>query len=146
MEKISSKHGEVLILCTGNSCRSQMAEGLINYYLADTWQAYSAGTVPAGAVHPLAVTVLSERGIDIANNTSKSTEQFRDKVFDWVITVCDDAAENCPVWLGQGNTVHFGFPDPAQAVGTEEEIMAVLRKVRDDIYTDVLGFLRNASD
>lgn len=138
------KHQQVLILCTGNSCRSHMAEGLINYYLGDKWQAYSAGTEPAGYVHPMAIAALDELGIDISDHTSKSTENFRDSSLDWVITVCDDAAENCPLWLGQGNTAHFGYPDPAKATGTDEEKMAVFRKVRDDMYRDLLGFLRTA--
>jgi arsenate reductase len=100
---------EVLILCTGNSCRSHMAEGLINHYLGNEWQAYSAGTEPAGYVHPMAIAALAEVGIDISGHTSKSTEEFRDKPLDWVITVCDDAAENCPLWLGRGNTAHISF-------------------------------------
>ncbi len=133
---------QVLILCTGNSCRSHMAEGLINYYLGDEWQAYSAGTEPAGYVHPMAITVLDELGIDISQHTSKSTEEFRDTALDWVITVCDDAAENCPLWLGQGDTAHIGFPDPARATGTDEQKLSVFRTVRDDISKDVLGFLR----
>lgn len=124
---------DVLILCTGNSCRSHMAEGLVNHYLGDDWNAYSAGTDPSGYVHPLAIGALAELGIDISNHTSKSTESFRDASLDWVVTVCDDAAENCPLWLGQGNTVHIGFPDPAQATGTDDEKMVVFRQVRDDI-------------
>ncbi|MDX1416072.1 MAG: arsenate reductase ArsC [Candidatus Promineifilaceae bacterium] len=132
---------EVLILCTGNSCRSHMAEGLINHYLGNEWTAYSAGTEPTGYVHPLAVAALAEFGIDISENYSKSTEAFRDQSLDWVITVCDDAAENCPLWLGQGNTAHISFPDPAKAVGTDEEKMQVFRQVRDDIRRDVLTFL-----
>lgn len=133
---------EVLILCTGNSCRSHMAEGLINHYLGDEWQAYSAGTEPAGYVHPMAIAALSEVGIDISDHASKSTDVFREISLDWVITVCDDAAENCPLWLGQGNTAHIGFPDPAKAVGSDEQKMAVFREVRDEIYRDVLAFLR----
>ena len=136
---------QVLILCTGNSCRSHMAEGLVNHYLGDKWQAYSAGTEPVGYVHPMAIAVLNEMGIDISDHTSKSTEAFRDKTLDWVITVCDDAADNCPIWLGQGNTAHFGFPDPAKAIGTNEEKMVVFRQVRDDIVTDLLAFLRKTA-
>ncbi|NCF64765.1 MAG: arsenate reductase ArsC [Chloroflexi bacterium] len=135
---------DVLILCTGNSCRSHMAEGLVNHYLGDDWNAYSAGTDPSGYVHPLAIGALAELGIDISNHTSKSTESFRDASLDWVVTVCDDAAENCPLWLGQGNTVHIGFPDPAQATGTDDEKMVVFRQVRDDIREQVLGFLGTA--
>lgn len=135
---------QVLVLCTGNSCRSHMAEGLINHYLGEEWQAYSAGTDPAGYVHPLAIAALGEIGIDISDHTSKSTDDFRDVSLDWVITVCDDAAENCPVWLGQGNTAHFGYPDPAKAIGSDEEKMVVFRQVRDEIYNDLLGFLGTA--
>ncbi len=132
---------QVLILCTGNSCRSHMAEGLINHYLGDIWQAYSAGTAPTGYVHPLAIAALAELDIDISNNQSKATEEFRDMVLDQVITVCDDAAENCPVWLGEGHKTHIGFPDPADATGTEAEKMVIFRQVRDVIRQQVLGFL-----
>lgn len=131
----------VLVLCTGNSCRSHMAEGLINHDLGDRWQAYSAGTQPTGYVHPLAIRALAELEIDISGNVSKSTDDFRDMPLDVVVTVCDDAAENCPVWLGQGKRVHIGFPDPAKARGTEDEQMAVFRQVRDDIREQVVGYL-----
>ncbi|NTU64554.1 MAG: arsenate reductase ArsC, partial [Chloroflexi bacterium] len=105
----------VLVLCTGNSARSQMAEGFINAQLADRFVAYSAGTRPAGYVHPQAIAALREIGIDISDHRSKSTDEFKGTTFDVVITVCDSAAENCPVWLGQGVRVHIGFPDPAAA-------------------------------
>lgn len=134
----------VLVLCTGNSCRSHMAEGLINHDLGDRWQAFSAGTLPAGYVHPLAIRALAELDIDISGNASKSTEAFRDMPLDLVITVCDDAAENCPVWLGQGRRVHIGFTDPARATGSEEEQMAVFRTVRDAIREQVVGYLTTA--
>lgn len=133
---------DVLVLCTGNSCRSHMAEGMVNYYLGDDWNAYSAGIEPSGYVHPLAVAVLAEIGIDISGHTSKSTESFRAMSLDWVLTVCDDAAESCPVWLGQGNRVHIGFPDPATAMGTDEERLMIFRQVRDDIREQVLEFLK----
>ncbi len=102
----------VLFLCTGNSCRSQMAEGLVNHYLGDEWKAYSAGTDPAGHVHPLAVQAMRELDIDITLQRSKSTNEFREMELDTVVTVCDDAAENCPVWLGKGRKVHIGFRGP----------------------------------
>ncbi|MCB2179776.1 arsenate reductase ArsC [bacterium] len=130
----------VLILCTGNSCRSQMAEALINEKLGDTWQAMSAGTEPSGYVHPKAIQALSEIGIQHAG-VSKHIGDLPTTAFDRVITVCGDAAENCPVWLGQGKRVHIGFPDPAKATGTDEEVMAVFRAVRDDIEKRVLGYL-----
>lgn len=131
----------ILILCTGNSCRSHMAEGMINHYLEDNWEAFSAGTEPAGYVHPLAITALSEIGIYISNHQSKSTEEFRTTSLDWVITVCDDAAENCPVWLGQGNKAHLGFQDPAKAEGSEAEKLGVFRQIRNDMKEQLLDFL-----
>ena len=132
----------VLFLCTGNSCRSHMAEGLTNYYLGDIWEAVSAGTEPSGYVHPFAIAVLSELGIDINDHTSKTADEFRDQPLDLVVTVCDDAAENCPLWLGQGKVKHISFPDPAKATGTNEEKTAVFRQVRDDIQEQVLEYLR----
>lgn len=135
----------VLILCTGNSCRSQMAEGLINHGLGEQWQADSAGTAPAGYVHPMAIAAMAELGIDLSAARSKSTEEFRGTAFDAVITVCDDAAENCPLWLGDGVVTHIGFDDPAKAGGSDEEKMAVFRRVRDEIHTQVLGYLANTS-
>jgi arsenate reductase len=131
----------VLVLCTGNSCRSHLAEALINARLGHHWRAFSAGTEPAGYVHPKALQVLAEIGIQ-HHGESKNAEQFRDMAFDLVITVCDDAAENCPVWLGQGKRVHLGFPDPAKAAGTEEEILAEFREVRDAIEEQIVGYLR----
>lgn len=132
----------VLILCTGNSCRSQLAEAIVNHFLADRWLASSAGTRPAGYVHPLALRALEEIGIRHAG-VSKSVQGFAVQAFDVVITVCDDAAENCPVWFGQGQRVHIGFPDPAYAAGDDEEKMAAFRQVRDDIRVRILGYLDN---
>jgi len=129
------------MLCTGNSCRSQMAEGLVNNYLSDSWQAYSAGTVPSGYIHPLAIQVMAELGIDISAGRSKHAEELRDINFDLVITVCAGASETCPVWLRQGEVVHIGFYDPALATGTEEERLTVFRQVRDEIREQVLGYL-----
>ncbi|MEJ2747809.1 MAG: arsenate reductase ArsC [Anaerolineae bacterium] len=132
----------VLFLCTGNSCRSHMAEGLTNYFLGDKWQAFSAGTEPAGYVHPLAIKAMAELGIDISGHISKTADEFRQTVFDLVITVCDDAAENCPVWLGKGKKMHISFPDPAKAAGTDGEKLLVFRQVRDDIRDKVLERLK----
>lgn len=123
---------KILFLCTGNSCRSQIAEAIVNAKFSDTWQAFSAGTQPAGYVHPNAIKALEEIGIE-HKGSSKSVDQFRGVDFDLVVTVCDDAAENCPVWLGKGKRVHLGFPDPAKAKGTEEEVMMGFRTVRDEI-------------
>jgi arsenate reductase len=137
---------QVLFLCTGNSCRSQIAEGLVNHFLADHWVAHSAGTAPAGYVHPLALEALAEWGIDISDGRSKSVDELRELDFDLVVTVCDDAAENCPLWLGNGRIVHKGFPDPAKAVGSRAEKMIVFRHVRDQIHEQVLGFLERETD
>src|SRR5512136_2220334 len=134
---------QVLFLCTGNSCRSQMAEAIVNARMEDTWQAFSAGTQPTGYVHPFAIRALAEMGIDISSARSKSAEEFRDAAFDLVVTVCDTAAEDCPVWLGRGKRVHLGFPDPAKASGTDEQqVMAGFRKVRDDIAAQVPALLQ----
>lgn len=123
----------ILILCTGNSCRSQMAEGLLKS-LNPTLQVFSAGTKPAERVHPLAIKVMKEVGIDIGGNKPKNVEEFVNDSFDYVITVCDDAKETCPVFIGKvQHRLHIGFEDPAEAVGTEEEVLGVFRHVRDEI-------------
>jgi arsenate reductase len=122
-----------------------MAEGVVNHYLGDDWQAYSAGTDPASYVHPLAVQVMSELGIDISRHRSKSTEEFREYEFDTVVTVCDDAAENCPVWLGNGHKVHIGFVDPARVTGSDEEHLAIFRQVRDEIRREMFELLANGN-
>lgn len=132
----------VLILCTGNSCRSQMAEAVINHHWGEQWEAVSAGTEPAGYIHPMALKALEEIGIQ-HQGESKSVDRFRGEAFDAVITVCDDAAENCPVWLGQGKRAHIGFIDPAKAVGSEEERMAVFRMVRDQIIDQIGAHLND---
>jgi arsenate reductase len=131
---------KVLFLCTGNSARSQMAEAIVNTRLGAAWEAVSAGTRPTGAVHPAAIRALQEIGI-AHTGRSKSADEFRGVPFDLVVTVCDDAAENCPVWLGQGQRVHLGFPDPAKATGTEEQVLAAFRAVRDDIARRVPDLL-----
>ncbi len=122
----------VLFLCTGNSCRSQLAEAIVNARLSDEWVAFSAGTRPAGYVHPNALRALAEIGIQ-HHGRSKSVDEFRGEGFDLVVTVCDSAAEDCPVWLGKGKRAHLSFPDPAKATGSDEEVMAVFRAVRDDV-------------
>ena len=127
---------KVLFLCTGNSCRSQMAEAIVNQQLTDEWEAYSAGTQPAGSVHPLALRALAEIGIQHTGR-SKHADELRDVDFDLVVTVCDSAAENCPLWLGKGRRVHHSFRDPAQATGSEEEVMDVFREVRDQIASQI---------
>jgi arsenate reductase len=123
---------KILFLCTGNSCRSQLAEAIMNDRYSDTWQAYSAGTYPTGYVHIKAIEVLEEIGIH-HQGRSKSVDELREIPFDLVITVCDSAAEECPLWLGPGKRLHHSFPDPAKATGTNEQILAAFRQVRDDI-------------
>lgn len=132
---------KILFLCTGNSVRSQMAEGLVNHFLGDRWQAVSAGTAPAGYVHPLAIRVMAELGIDLSGHRSKSVEELSQTDFDLVITVCDAAAEACPVWLGQGKRVHLPFLDPSRTTGSSEEQLAAFRQVRDEIRRTVLTYL-----
>jgi len=135
---------KVLFLCAGNSCRSQLAEALVNARMGDEWEAVSAGTKPAGYVHPNALRVLREIGIEHQGH-SKHADEFRTMAFDLVVTVCDSAAEECPVWLGQGKRVHLGFPDPAKATGTDEAVMAVFRAVRDDIARKAPELLQHIS-
>ncbi len=133
------KH-KVLFLCTGNSCRSPMAEGLTNGLMGDTWEAYSAGTDPAGFVQPMVTRALREIGID-PQVTSKSVDQFRDTPFDLVITLCDDADQNCPAWLGQGRRLHIGFSDPSDVEGSDAERLAAFRRTRDDMRVRILPLL-----
>jgi arsenate reductase (thioredoxin) len=135
---------KVLFLCTGNSCRSQMAEAIINARLGHTWQAASAGTKPAGYVHPKALEALSEIGIQ-HEGRSKLADEYKGTDFDLVVTVCDSAAEECPVWIGKGKRTHHSFPDPAKAEGTDEEVMNVFRAVRDDIEKEMVELLRENS-
>jgi arsenate reductase (thioredoxin) len=131
---------KVLFLCTGNSCRSQMAEAIVNARLGDAWQAFSAGTKPAGFVHPKAIAALAEIGIQHSGR-SRLADEYRDVDFDLVVTVCDSAAEECPVWIGHGKRKHHSFPDPAKAEGTDEEVMNVFRSVRDDIEKEMVQLL-----
>ena len=123
----------VLILCTGNSCRSQMAEGLLRAAAGDLIEVRSAGVKPAGRVHPRAIAALAEHGIDISGHTSKHLDQFLTQSVKTVITVCGHADEACPVFPGKVNRHHWGFTDPAHHVGTEEEITAEFRKIRDEM-------------
>lgn len=133
---------KVLFLCTGNSCRSQMAEAIVNARMSDRWQAYSAGTFPAGYVHPLAIQALAELGISHSGR-SKHVDEVRGIPFDLVVTVCDSAAEECPLWLGPGIRRHHSFRDPAKAGGSEEEVMQVFRQVRDQIAVEIPELLEN---
>ena len=132
---------KVLILCTGNSCRSQMAEGILRSFARPgETEIFSAGTKPADKVNPLAVQVMAEEGIDISHHKPEQVEEFLGQSFDWVITVCDHAKKTCPVFTGKvKNRLHIGYEDPADATGTLEEQLEVYRKVRDQIRE---GFLR----
>ena len=129
---------KVLFLCTGNSCRSQMAEAIVNARLGAEWQAVSAGTKPAGYIHPKALEALAEIGIK-HEGRSKRADEFREEAFDLVVTVCDSAAEECPVWLGKGKKVHHSFPDPALTDDLND-----FRAVRDDIERVMMQLLKEA--
>jgi len=132
---------KILILCTGNSCRSQMAEGFLKSF-NPALEVHSAGTQPSGQIHPRAVQVMAEEGIDISTGYPKNVEQFLDTSFDYVITVCGNAKETCPFFTGKvGHRLHIGFDDPADAVGTEEEILTEFRRVRDEIKRDFEKFI-----
>ncbi|NOY58446.1 MAG: arsenate reductase ArsC [Calditrichaeota bacterium] len=131
---------KILILCTGNSCRSQMAEGFLKSFDSNL-QVASAGTDPSGQIHPKAVQVMKEVGIDISAGSPKNVDQFLDQTFDHVITVCDNARETCPVFIGDvKNQLHIGFEDPAEATGTEEHVLAEFRRIRDEIRRDFEKF------
>lgn len=132
---------KVLFLCTENACRSQMAEGLVNHDLAGQVQAFSAGIRPS-RVNPRAIQVMAELGIDISHQRSKSVDELAGEHFDLVVTVCDRAAEQCPMFPGDTEIMHISFPDPAQATGSEEEILAVFRRVRDDLRERLGKLLR----
>ena len=123
----------VLILCTGNSCRSHMAEGILRAAAGDLLEVLSAGSKPAGYVHPKAIAALAEIGIDISSHTSKSMNDFLDRDIETVITVCGNADQACPVFPGQVNRHHWPFDDPAHATGSENHVMGEFRRVRDEI-------------
>ncbi len=129
----------VLILCTGNSARSQMAEGLLRHDAGDKFEVESAGVI-SSFVRPQAIEAMREIGIDISGHTSKSVDEFAGEGFDYLITVCDNAKENCPVFPGKTTRIHWSFDDPAEAVGSEEEKLSVFRRVRDEIRNKLNGF------
>lgn len=122
----------VLILCTGNSARSQMAEGLLRHDAGDRFEVSSAGTKPSH-VRPEAIAAMRELGIDISGHRSKSVDEYTDQTFDYVLTVCDNAKESCPIFPGKAKTIHHSFEDPATVEGTEEERLAAFRRVRDQL-------------
>ena len=127
------KRRRVLILCTGNSCRSQMAEGWVNHLLAKRWEAHSAGTAPAGAVHPLAVEVMREVGVNLSDARPAHVDAYVPQAWDLVVTVCDSAKESCPVFPAPVRRLHVGFEDPAGATGPRAARLDVFRRVRDEI-------------
>ncbi len=127
----------VLILCTGNSCRSQMAEGLWNALADGKWIAFSGGSSPSGFVHPLAIEVMREIGIDISANRSKHVDEFANESFDLVVTVCDNAKEACPAFPGAKHTEHWPFDDPAETDAMGDNHLAVFRRVRDEITSAI---------
>ena len=134
---------KILILCTGNSCRSQMAQGILQAFDKNI-DVLSAGTNPAEKVHPKAIIMLNELGLDISSQYPKKVDEYLNEEWDFVITVCGGAKETCPVFLGKvKNRVHIGFEDPADATGTEDEIMNVFRKIRDEILRDFFTFYNN---
>ena len=141
-----SENKKILFLCTGNSARSQMAEGLMRFLGEADWKVWSAGIFPS-YVHPLAIRAMEEIGIDISGQTSKSMDQFLNETFDYIVTLCNHAAMACPAFPGQGKRIDWSFEDPASAIGTIEERFVVFRRVRDEIRHRIEEFLKStASD
>ena len=136
----------ILVLCTGNSCRSHLAEGILRRALGDAYEVASAGSKPAGYVHPLAIRAMADIDIDIANHKSKHLDQFLNQNVETVITVCGNADQACPMFPGQVNRHHFPFDDPAHATGTEEEQFAVFQRVRDEIRAVVEAYAAGRMD
>lgn len=134
----------VLFLCTGNSCRSQMAEGWLRHFAGDRFEVVSAGTHPVG-INPYAVNVMGEAGVDISNHVSERVDPYLHEHFDYVITVCDHAQEACPVFPGAATKLHWGFEDPAHATGTYEQKLIIFRKTRDEIASRIRYFLAEGS-
>lgn len=122
----------ILVLCTGNSCRSQLAEGYLKYFAKDKAEVYSAGVETHG-VNPKAIQIMNEDGIDISHHTSNNVNEYKHIDFDYVITVCDNAKERCPYFPSNAKKFHYNFPDPAKATGTEEQVLQVFREVRNMI-------------
>lgn len=132
----------VLILCTGNSCRSQMAEALWNKHGKGEWEAVSAGSKPSGYVHPLAIKSMAALGVDIADTRSKNVSEFDGQPFDLVVTVCDNAKESCPFFPNAKETLHWPFDDPADFQGSDSEREAGFARVRDEISTRIASYLK----
>jgi arsenate reductase len=131
---------QILVLCTGNSCRSQIAEGYLQYFAGNRAVVYSAGIETHG-VNPKAIEVMAEDGINISHHTSNNVDEYEEIIFDYLITVCDNANENCPFFPTSAQRFHFNFPDPAKATGTPEEVMNEFRRVRDMIKTYAQEFI-----
>ena len=136
----------ILFLCTGNSCRSQMAEGLMNKHGGDRFEAFSAGSRPTGYVHTRAIDTMGAMGIDISRNESKSIDAFGGRLFNFVITVCDNAKEECPIFPGEPVTAHWGFEDPAKVDGSDEYIANEFRRIAVEIERRIRLFLALPED
>ena len=131
----------ILFLCTGNSCRSHMAEGFLRSLAGDRFEVFSAGSKPTGHVHPLAIEAMRELGVDISKHKSKSLDEFAGEKFDCVITVCDNARVACPNFPGAARQLHWSFDDPAHTTATDEQKMRVFRRVRDEIRHRIRRFI-----
>lgn len=139
------KMKNLLVLCTGNSCRSQIAEGYLRHFADENTTVYSAGVETHG-VNPKAIAVMAEDGIDISGHTSNNVDEYYDVNFDYIITVCDNAKENCPFFPSKAERFHYNFPDPAKAQGTDEEVMNEFRRVRDMIKAYSHDFIKEHSN
>jgi arsenate reductase (thioredoxin) len=139
------KTKRLLVLCTGNSARSQMGEGLFRHIGGDGWEVFSAGT-KASAVRPEAIAVMREIGIDISDHRSKCVDEFAGQQFDYIVTVCDNARDNCPVFPGNAERIHWSFEDPAAVPGDEQTRRAAFRRIRDQIHDRVKTFFRDERD
>ena len=143
--KMQIKRKRIIFLCNHNSCRSQMAEGLLRYYGGKRFEVFSAGTFPSG-VHPMAVEVMAERKIDLTGQRSKSIDVFMGQGFDFIVTTCDDARDSCPVFPGQGKRLHWDLEDPAKAGGSREQKLKVFRRVRDELEKLIRSHFLSNSD
>lgn len=132
----------ILVLCTGNSTRSQMAHGYLQHFAGDRAEVLSAGVETHG-LNPKAVQVMAEDGIDISHHTSNHVDEYQTRNIDFVITVCDSASERCPVWIGRTHRTHYNFEDPSKATGTPEEVMESYRRVRDQIKAFSQDFVKH---
>lgn len=139
-------HPVILVLCTGNSCRSHMAEAILQKALGEDFEVRSAGSRPSGYVHPLAIRVMAEEGFDLSHHRSKHLDEFLEGGVETVITVCGNADQACPVFPGQVNRHHFPFDDPAEAKGSEDEQLVVFRRVRDEITAVFVAYAAGRKD